>query len=107
MSHAGEFEILVLLAILRLKDGAYGVTIREELESETPRRFTLGTIYKTLGRLENKDLLASRVSEPTAERGGRRKKLYEVTPTGMAAVRDSLADLRRLAAGLDPELGGP
>lgn len=107
MSHAGEFEILVLLAILRLKGGAYGVTIREELESETSRRLTLGTIYKTLGRLEDKGLLASRASEPTAERGGRRKKLYEVTPTGMSAVRDSLADLRRLAAGLDPELGVP
>lgn len=107
MSHAGEFEILVLVAILRLKDGAYGVTIREELESETSRRLTLGTIYKTLGRLEDKGLLTSRVSEPTAERGGRRKKLYEVTPTGMAAVRDSLADLRRLAAGLGPELGVP
>ena len=103
MSRPGEFEILVLLAILRLKGRAYGVTIREELEKETSRRLTLGTIYKALSRLEGKDFLHSRASEPTAERGGRRKKLYEVTPPGLAAVRDSLADLRQLAKGLDLE----
>lgn len=103
MSRPGEFEILVLLAILRLKDGAYGVTIREELEGETSRRLTLGTIYKALSRLEAKGHLSARTSEPTAERGGRRKKLYEVTQAGMAAVRESLADLRQLAKGLDLE----
>ena len=103
MSRPGEFEILVLLAILRLKDGAYGVTIREELEEETSRRLTLGTIYKALSRLEEKGFLHSRASEPTAERGGRRKKLYEVSASGLAAVRESLADLRQLARGLDLE----
>ena len=103
MSRPGEFEILVLLAILRLKDHAYGVTIREELERETSRRLTLGTIYKSLSRLEDKGHLSSRTSEPTAERGGRRKKLYQVAPAGMAAVQESLADLRRLAKGLDLE----
>ncbi len=103
MSRPGEFEILVLLAILRLKDGAYGVTVREELEKETSRRLTLGTIYKSLSRLEDKGFLSARTSEPTAERGGRRKKLYQVSLSGRAAVQDSLADLRRLAKGLDLE----
>ena len=107
MSRPGEFEILVLLAILRLKDGAYGVTVREELEKETSRRLTLGTIYKSLSRLEDKGFLSARASEPTAERGGRRKKLYEVTPPGLAAVRDSLADLRQLAKGLNLEPEAP
>ena len=93
--------MLVLLAVLRLGSGAYGVTIREALEKETSRTLTLGTIYKTLGRLEAKGYLRSRTSEPTAERGGRRKKLYEVSPTGLLAIRRSLADLRNLITGLD------
>ncbi len=107
MGHAGAFEMLVMLAVLRLGPGAYGVTIREELEKETSRRLTLGTIYKTLGRLEVKGHLRSRASEPTAERGGRRKKLYEVSPAGLAALHRSLDDLRRLANGLDLETETP
>ncbi|UCG86840.1 MAG: PadR family transcriptional regulator [Gemmatimonadota bacterium] len=107
MGHAGEFEMLVMLAVLRLGSEAYGVTVREELEQETSRTLTLGTIYKTLGRLEAKGYLSSYTSEPTAERGGRRKKLYEVMPAGLAAVRHSLTDLRRLARGLDLETEAP
>jgi len=107
IGHTGEFEMLVMLAVLRLGSGAYGVTIRELLEQETSRTLTLGTIYKTLGRLEAKGHLRSRASEPTAERGGRRKKLYELSPTGLSAVQRSLADLRRLVTGLDPVLGDP
>jgi DNA-binding PadR family transcriptional regulator len=107
MRHAGEFELLVMLAVLRLGTGAYGVTVREELERETSRNLTLGTVYKTLGRLEGKGYLRSRTGEPTAERGGRRKKLYQVTPSGLATIRGSLADLRRLAEGLKLELEMP
>jgi DNA-binding PadR family transcriptional regulator len=107
MRHAGEFELLVMLAVLRLGSGAYGVTVREELEKETSRTLTLGTVYKTLGRLEAKGYLRSRTSEPTAERGGRRKKLYQVTPSGLETIRYSLADLRRLAEGLNLELEMP
>ena len=107
MGHTGEFELLVLLAILRLGGDAYGVTIREELERETSRTLTLGTVYKTLGRLEGKGHLRTRVAPPTRERGGRRKKLYDLTATGMDAVRRSLADLRQLAEGLEPELRLP
>lgn len=107
MGYPGEFELLVLLAVLRLGDGAYGVTIREELEEETSRTLTLGTVYKTLGRLEGKGFLETRVAPPTKERGGRRKKLYRVTPSGLETAQRSLADLRRMTDGLQPELELP
>lgn len=107
MNHPGEFELLVLLAILRLGEDAYGVTVREELERETSRSLTLGTVYKTLGRLEGKGYLATRVAPPTRERGGRRKKLYALTPAGLEVARRSLADLRRMMKGLEPELELP
>jgi DNA-binding PadR family transcriptional regulator len=107
MGHTGEFELLVLLAILRLEDGAYGVTIREEVERETSRTLTLGAVYKTLGRLEAKGYLNTRVAPPTRERGGRRKKLYALTPTGLEAARRSIADLQQLAKGLELEMRIP
>jgi len=107
MGYPGEFELLVFLAILRLGDHAYGVTIREELERETSRTLTLGTVYKTLGRLEGKGLLETRVGAPTRERGGRRKKLYTLTETGREAAQRSLSDLRRMTKGLEPELEVP
>jgi len=103
MGYPGEFELLVLLAVLRLREDAYGMTIRDELERETTRTLSLGTIYKTLGRLEGKGYLRTRVSAPTRERGGRRKKLYDLTSSGMEAARRSLADLRRLSHGLELE----
>jgi DNA-binding PadR family transcriptional regulator len=107
MGHAGEFEMLLMLAVARHGDDAYGVTIREELEKETSRTLTLGTVYKTLGRLEDKGYLRSRASEPVAERGGRRKKLYKLSPSGLVALQTSLADLRSLTRGLEVELGQP
>jgi DNA-binding PadR family transcriptional regulator len=107
MGYPGEFELLVLLAILRLGDDAYGVTIREELEAETSRTLTLGTVYKTLGRLEGKGYLETRVGPPTQERGGRRKKLYNLTEVGREVAQRSLADLRRMMRGLEPELDLP
>ena len=105
MGHTGEFELLVLLAILRLGEEAYGITVLEEVERETSRTLTLGTVYKTLGRLEGKGYLRARVGPPTQERGGRRKKLYKVTSVGLAAARRSLADLRQLATGLPASVG--
>jgi PadR family transcriptional regulator PadR len=98
--YLGEFELLVLLAVLRLEDEAYGVTIRDALEAETSREVALGAIYKTLGRLEDKGYLASRLGEPTAQRGGRRKKLYRLEPAGSRALKQAVADLRRLTRGL-------
>jgi DNA-binding PadR family transcriptional regulator len=98
--YLGEFELLILLAIVRLEDAAYGVTIRDAIERDTSREVTLGAIYKTLGRLEDKGYIAARVGEPTPERGGRRKKLYRLEPVGVRALRQSMADLRRLTRGL-------
>ena len=107
MGYAGEFELLVLLAVLRLREDAYGVTVLEELERETSRTLTLGTVYKTLGRLEVKGYLQTRISPPTLERGGRRKKLYSLTSVGLEAARRSLADLRQLVRGVEPEVEVP
>lgn len=107
MGYPGEFELLMLLAIARLGDNAYGVTVRDELEARTSRTVTLGAVYKTLGRLEGKGLLDVAVAPPTGERGGRRRKLYRLNAEGRAAVRASLSDLSRLARGLDLEPGAP
>ena len=104
MGYLGEFELLVMLAILRLRDDAYGVSIRDELESETSRVLSLGAVYRTLGRLEAKGSLATRVAPPTAERGGRRRKIYGITADGLAACRRSVTDLRRMIDGLEPDL---
>jgi DNA-binding PadR family transcriptional regulator len=100
----GELETLMILAVLRLGDGAYGVTVLEELERETSRTLTLGTVYKTLLRLEDKGYLRSRASDPVPERGGRQKKLYEVTPSGLETVRHSVGDMRRMTRGLETQL---
>ena len=100
MGNLGEFELLTLLAIAQLEDNAYGVTIRDLLESETSRTVTLGGVYKTLGRLEGKGLIGVTIAPPTGERGGRRKKLYRPTAAGVTAMRGTLADLRRLTNGL-------
>jgi DNA-binding PadR family transcriptional regulator len=103
MAHPGGFELLVLLAVLRLGDEAYGVTIRDVVERETSRTVTLGAVYKTLARLETKGLLLTRVGPPTRERGGRRKKLYSLTPVAVETTKQALDDLRRMASGLMPE----
>lgn len=107
MGHTGEFELLVMLAVRRLGPDAYGVTIREELESRTSRSLTLGTIYKTLGRLEAKGYLDTHTAPPTGERGGRRKKVYGLTASGLEVARSALHDLRRLTDGLEPDLEVP
>jgi DNA-binding PadR family transcriptional regulator len=100
----GEFEQLVLLALLRLGDQAYGVPIREEIEARTGREVSLGSVYKTLERLELKGLVASTIGEPTPERGGRRKKFYRLEARGSRALKQSLGALRRMTHGLAPEL---
>lgn len=107
MRHPGELEVLTIMAVIRVGEEAYGVTVLEELERETSRTLTLGTVYKTLLRLEEKGFLRSRTSDPLPERGGRKKRLYQVTPSGFEAVRRSLEDMRRMARGLDPELETP
>ena len=82
----GEFEQLALLAILRLGDEAYGVTIREEILRCTNRDVAPGALYTCLGRMEDKGLVRSRTGEPTPERGGRAKRYLTVTNSGRAAL---------------------
>jgi len=106
-SHLGEFEQLVLLALLRLDHAGYGVTVREELLRRAGRRVSLGTVYKTLLRLEAKGLVAAQIGEPTPERGGRRKKHYALTGAGQRALTRSLAALRKLSSGIAPLWGAP
>jgi DNA-binding PadR family transcriptional regulator len=100
-SHLGELEQLVLLVLLRLGEEGYGVPVRAMLEQRARRRVSLGTIYKTLVRLEAKGLVSTWMGAPTPERGGRRKKHYRVTPSGRRALTRSLDALRSLGRGLD------
>ncbi len=84
-----DFELMTLLAVLRLGDEAYGVAIADELRSTGGRRVLLAAIYTALGRLETQRLVTSRLGEPTAERGGRAKKYFRVTGDGLQAVRQT------------------
>ncbi len=101
----GEFEQIVLLAILRLGEAAYGVSIRAEIRERTGRETAPGALYTTLDRLEDKGLLSSRLGDPTPERGGRAKRYYDVTSTGLAAVERAQRAYRSLLDGLEL-LGG-
>lgn len=105
--HLGEFELLVLLALVRLGDDAYGVAVQREIAQRTGRRPSFATVYSALGRLAAKGLVESRLGDPTPERGGRRKRHYELRPAGRAAVRASIGALRTMTRGLEPSLELP
>ena len=96
----GEFEQVVLLAILRLGDQAYGVTIRREIAECTEREPAPGALYTTLDRLEEKGLVASKYGDPTPERGGRAKRYFTVTTRGVHAVARAQRAYQRLLKGL-------
>jgi DNA-binding PadR family transcriptional regulator len=102
----GEFEQLVLLALVRVGEDAYGVPIHEELAARARRAVSVAAVYKTLERLEAKGYVSSRIGEPTAERGGRRRKHFKLEPRGRHALRESLATLRRMTAGIEADLPG-
>jgi len=97
----GELEQVVLLAVMRVGKDAYGVPVHDEIQRRAGRDLTLGTIYKTLTRLEDKGLVASYVGAPTTERGGRRTRCYMVTVAGKRALQATFKALRHMAAGLD------
>ena len=99
-AHLGDLEQLVLLALLRLAPEAYGVAIAEELDRRAGRPVSLGTVYKTLARLERKGYVRGRVGSPTPERGGRAKRYYELTGSGRRTLAASLEAIQRLTAGL-------
>lgn len=97
----GEFEQIVLLAILRLGDSAYGVTIREEIYRCTGRSVTPGALYTTLIRMEDKGLLKARTGNPTPERGGKAKRFVTVTNLGRKSLADAQRAYQSLLVGLD------
>jgi PadR family transcriptional regulator len=96
----GEFEQLVLLALLRLHNDAYGMEVREEIEKRTGREVSYGAVYTTLDRLEQKGHVAHRMGDPTAERGGRAKKYFRVLPEGREALRATQQALGVMSEGI-------
>jgi DNA-binding PadR family transcriptional regulator len=105
MGRPGEFELLVLLAALRLgPDEAYAVSIAREIEARTGRRVRRANVYTALQRLEEKGFVASRMSEPRQERGGKARRLVALKADGVVAVRDATTDLRAMLGGLEDVL---
>ena len=103
-SALGDFEQLILLGVLRLDEEAYGAAIRQEIHARSGRDVSINAVYTTLDRLERKGLLKSWVGEPTAQRGGRRRKFYALRPSGMAALRHAYHALTAMADGLQNRL---
>lgn len=93
----GEFEYLLITAAAGLGEDAYGVSIREEIESTTGRQCSLGALYTTIDRLEKKGLLKTWMGDATAERGGRAKRLVRVTPHGVQAAKDFYEAVLRIS----------
>jgi DNA-binding PadR family transcriptional regulator len=101
----GGFELLVLSALIRLGDEAYGVPIADAIAESSGREVALGSVYVTLDRLSRKGLVTSRIGEPTAERGGRAKTYFRATAKGMREVRQARQTLKALWDGI-PQLQG-
>ena len=100
----GDFEQIVLLAVLRLGDAAYAVPVRREIAARTRREPARGAVYVTLDRLEEKGYVESWLGEPAAERGGRPRRYYRVRPAGVRALEQQWAALRRMWEGLEPKV---
>ena len=100
----GEFEQLVLLALLRLGNGAYGANIRREIVDRTRRDVPIGSVYVTLARLERKGMVVSYVGLPSKERGGRRRKHYLMHDPGQRALGRAYRALMAMAEGMQPQL---
>jgi len=98
-TYLGELEQMILLTVLRLRDGAYGRSIRDEMAGQVGREVTRSAAYITLERLAEKGYLTTRMGNPTPERGGRAKRYYELTAAGKEALRESGRAFMRLWAG--------
>jgi PadR family transcriptional regulator len=99
--YLGEFEHIVVLALVRLGDQAYGVTVRREIEERIGREVSIGAIYATLDRLEAKGYVKSQLGDPTPERGGRSKRYFRVSARGIAAVNRTHQALQKMTTGLN------
>ena len=100
----GDFEQLVLFGVLRLENEAYGAAIRQEIHARSGRDVSINAVYTTLERLETKGLLRSWVGEPTAQRGGRRRKFYALRPAGETALRQAYRAFTAMAGGFEARL---
>ncbi len=101
----GEFEQLVLLAVLQLNSEAYGPNISAELEEKAGRRVSRGALYSSLDRLQQKGLIRWKIEAATSDRGGHPKRLFQVTAAGVATLRTARSAFARLSAGLEEVLG--
>jgi DNA-binding PadR family transcriptional regulator len=97
----GEFEQIVMLALLRLGSGAYGATVCAEIEQRSGRGVSVSAVHTTLERLEQKGLVKSRIGDPTPQRGGKRKRHYEVAALGMKALQASYRSIRSMSDGIE------
>jgi DNA-binding PadR family transcriptional regulator len=104
MPALGEFEQLVLMAILRLDEDAYGATVRRDIEARTARRLSISAVYTTLDRLEKKGCVRSWIGDPTPQRGGRRRKHFELLPAGARALKSAYRSYAGMSAGLEARL---
>lgn len=102
--HLGEFEQILLLALLTAGDETYGVAIRRAIEERTGRTVSPGAVYTALDRLERRGLVMSRLGDPTAQRGGKRKRYYRLEAAGEKLLRESQRALARMAGDAAPEL---
>jgi len=100
----GDFEQLILFALIRLGDDAYGVTIRTQIEARTGRAVSPGALYTALDRLEKRGLVVSRLGDPTPQRGGKRKRLYTLQPAGERALARVYESMRLMANGVASRL---
>jgi len=104
-SYLGEFELMILLAVIHLGEEAYGVPISRELEAQRGRDVSVGSVYAALERMEGKGLVSSSVGDPTPERGGKAKRFFRITKEGLRQVHETRRVLTRLWRSL-PELEG-
>jgi len=102
----GEFELMVLAALLRLEDNAYGVSIISEIETRAERSVSIGALYATLDRLEKKQFISASMGEATPQRGGRAKRYFKITKEGQAQMYKSLNALQNMLEGTPIWSGG-
>ncbi len=105
-TYLGEFEHIVLLALIRLGKDAYGMTIRMEIDERIGRSVSIGAVYTTLERLEKKGLILSQMGEATPQRGGKAKKYFEITPAGKEKLQEARKSMEIMWQGLNPEMLG-
>ena len=103
--YLGEFEQIVLLALLRLGEDAYGMRVRQEIEERTRRDVSIGAVYATLDRMEAKGWVNSTLGKPSAERGGRAKRTFMLTAAGKKSLATAQSSLRGMLDGLEPKWG--